>query len=64
MIGGFNGTTGTFFADDQLEGRRIRIRFIWQTNPGGNPTWEQAFSDDAGVTWETNWTMEFQRSEP
>jgi hypothetical protein len=23
--------------------------------------WEQAFSDDGGATWETNWTMDFAR---
>jgi hypothetical protein len=24
--------------------------------------WEQAFSYDAGKTWDTNWVMEFQRT--
>jgi hypothetical protein len=42
-------------------GRPIRVRFLWRTNPGSNPTWEQAFSADGGTTWETNWTMEFER---
>ena len=27
------------------------------------PRWEQAFSDDGGVTWETNWVMDFSRAE-
>ena len=27
------------------------------------PRWEQAFSDDGGVTWEANWIMEFTREE-
>ncbi len=64
VVGGFCGATGTFFADDRLDGRPIRVRFIWHTNPGGNPTWEQAFSEDGGASWETNWHMEFQRCEP
>lgn len=61
VIGTFAGTTGTFYAEDALQGRPIRVRFVWQRNPGGNPTWEQAFSDDDGASWETNWTMEFER---
>jgi hypothetical protein len=60
VVGGFAGDVGTFFADDSFAGRPIKVRFIWKANPGGNPTWEQAFSADASATWETNWTMEFE----
>ncbi|HEY6641831.1 hypothetical protein [Povalibacter sp.] len=60
VVGEFTGNTGVFFADDSLRGLPIKVRFIWNANPGMNPTWEQAFSPDAGKTWETNWTMEFQ----
>ena len=63
VIGEFAGTTGTFYADDSLRGEPIRVRFLWNSNPGGKPTWEQAFSQDSGATWETNWTMEFSRIE-
>ena len=63
MVGSFSDTVGTFLANDVLDGRPIQVRFIWRTNPGSNPTWEQAFSADAGATWETNWTMEFQSSD-
>jgi hypothetical protein len=62
VIGGFSGNVGTFFADDSLGGKPIKVRFIWNANPGSNPTWEQAFSVDAGAMWETNWTMEFARA--
>jgi hypothetical protein len=61
VIGSFSGTVGTFLAHDVLDGRPIQVRFLWRTNPGAHPTWEQAFSADGGVTWETNWTMEFVR---
>ena len=64
VTGSFSGNVGLFFADDTLDGRPIRIRFTWQSNPGHNPTWEQAFSADGGETWETNWTMEFERRDP
>jgi hypothetical protein len=61
LVGRFTGTNGVFFGDDQHEGRPIRVRFTW-TRSGENAChWEQAFSDDNGVQWETNWTMEFER---
>jgi hypothetical protein len=61
VVGQFSDGVGTFFADDTLDGRPIRIRFIWRISPEGNPHWEQAFSPDGGVTWEVNWEMEFFR---
>jgi hypothetical protein len=63
VVGSFTGPVGLFFAKDTLEGRPIIVRFTWNANPGGNPKWEQAFSADGGDTWETNWSMEFVRSE-
>ena len=62
VVGRFIGTVGTFLAHDTLDGKPIEVRFTWKTNPGTNPTWEQAFSPDGGITWETNWTMVFERS--
>ena len=61
VIGRFAGSVGTFFADDWFDGKPIKVRFTWHANPGGRPVWEQAFSDDAGANWETNWVMEFTR---
>jgi hypothetical protein len=61
VVGHFSGNVGTFLAQDTLNGEPIEVRFTWQTNPNSSPTWEQAFSPDGGITWETNWTMEFER---
>ncbi len=61
VIGKFSGSVGTFFAKDTLNGKPIIVRFTWTTNPGKNPVWDQAFSEDDGKTWETNWVMEFVR---
>ena len=63
LIGSFSNHVGVFYANDTLDGMPIRVRFTWNANLSGNPTWEQAFSPDDGATWETNWTMEFSRSE-
>ena len=62
VVGSFSGPVGSFFADDTLDGKPIKVRFLWNVNPGGNPAWEQAFSPDGGASWETNWVMEFKRS--
>lgn len=62
VVGKFANHVGLFFADDTLDGKPIKVRFTWTATPGSNPRWEQAFSGDAGASWETNWTMEFVRA--
>jgi hypothetical protein len=62
--GRFEGGVGTFYADDTLNGKPIRVRFTWSHAAANACRWEQAFSPDGGKTWETNWTMEFQRTGP
>ncbi|MGI0140037.1 MAG: hypothetical protein ACREBT_02650 [Thermoplasmata archaeon] len=59
LVGRFEGRVGLFFAEDRLNGRPIRVRFVWSRGPEGAPRWEQAFSPDHGTTWETNWYMVF-----
>jgi hypothetical protein len=61
VIGSFTGDTGTFEGTDAFEGRPIRVRFIWSRVSTAAPRWEQAFSEDGGKTWETNWIMDFTR---
>lgn len=61
VIGRFDGGIGCFHADDMLDGRPVRLRFLWLATDGDTPRWEQALSNDGGVTWETNWTMDFTR---
>jgi hypothetical protein len=61
VVGSFDGTVGTFLANDSLDGKPIVVRFTWHANPCENPVWEQAFSGDGGKTWEENWVMEFAR---
>jgi hypothetical protein len=61
MVGRFNGDVGEFFGDELVDGKKVLCRFYWtRTNPD-SPRWEQAFSDDGGKTWETNWIMTFTR---
>ncbi len=62
VIGGFESGVGTFYADDQQDGRPVRLRFLWLQTDTDSPRWEQAMSVDGGDSWETNWTMDFTRA--
>jgi len=61
VTGRFENGVGTFFGDSELNGKPIRVRYIWDMPQAGVPHWQQAFSSDNGASWETNWYMEFRR---
>jgi hypothetical protein len=62
VIGGFENGIGSFYADDNLNGQPVRVRFMWLDTQTESPRWEQAFSADGGQSWEVNWRMAFVRS--
>jgi hypothetical protein len=62
VVGRFDKGVGTFYSDGTLDGKPVRTRFIWSHITATSARWEQAYSADAGKTWETNWIMEFQRT--
>jgi hypothetical protein len=57
--GDFAGNVGTFYAPDEFNGKSITVRILWKHLDQNHAHWEQAFSADQGVSWETNWTMDF-----
>jgi hypothetical protein len=59
--GAFTDGVGTFLCEDVFDGRPIQVRFLWSEIAQNTARWEQAFSQDSGTTWETNWIMEFAR---
>jgi len=59
VTGRFHDGEGRFSGEDVHEGRPILVRFVWSRLTGPSPRWEQAFSDDGGAGWETNWIMDF-----
>ena len=61
--GRFENGVGTFYSDDTLRGKPIRVRFMWSNMTHSSAHWEQAFSADGGKTWETNWIADFTRAE-
>ena len=62
VIGQFSNRVGEFTTVDEIGGQRVLVRFLWLKTNTQNPRWEQAMSIDDGVTWETNWTMDFTRA--
>lgn len=55
MLGDFRHGRGEFHGDDTLDGRPIKVRFVIECDRRESCRFEQAFSADAGKTWELNW---------
>ena len=55
VYGGFHDGVGEFYGEDQLGGRAIKVRFLITRQGPNKARFEQAYSDDGGKTWETNW---------
>jgi hypothetical protein len=62
MVGRWEGDRGLFLATDQdADGARIDVRFVWTRDGRDHAGWEQAFSHDEGESWDVNWTMDMVR---
>jgi hypothetical protein len=63
VVGRFAAGHGRFECEDVLDGRRITVRHDWTNQSVASARWEQAFSFDGGMSWDTNWTMQFTRED-
>ena len=61
--GGFNGTEGEFQGPDVYKGRPVTVRFRWHETNSKRPWWDQAYTTDAGKSWEINWRNYFTRTQ-
>lgn len=61
MVGRFLHGQGQFYDQEEFQGRIIMSRNGFSAITPSSSRFEQAFSDDAGKTWETNWIMTFTR---
>ena len=59
--GKFVNGVGTFYSDDTMRGKPIKVRFTWSNITATGAYWEQAFSPDGGKTWEVNWHTDFEK---
>jgi hypothetical protein len=55
MFGEFQNGSGVFHGQDTFNGRSILVRFVITRLTADSYRFEQAFSADAGQTWEPNW---------
>jgi len=56
MSGGFNGGRhGIFYSAETFKGKPILVRFVIDVLDADHCRFEQAYSADAGATWEVNW---------
>ena len=62
-VGRLEGNRGDFHGDEVIDGRDIKVHFVWADIDTAHPTWHQAFSADGGQTWEVNWRMTLTRIE-
>jgi hypothetical protein len=63
MIGKFTNGRGDFFDHELFNGKAIFVRNSFSEITPNSSRFEQAFSEDGGKTWETNWIMTFTRLE-
>jgi hypothetical protein len=64
MVGAFEGGRGEFYDQEDWEGRKVYVRFVWSNITSRSAHFEQAFSEDGGKTWEVNWISDQTRVEP
>lgn len=55
MQGSFKQGLGTFFGLDEVNGRKVLVRFLIIPVNANQWRFEQAYSVDNGKTWEDNW---------
>ena len=56
-VGEFHDGRGEFYDQETINGRVMLVRNIWSKITPNSCHFEQAFSDDGGKTWESNWVV-------
>ncbi|MEN9866940.1 MAG: hypothetical protein RL748_2530 [Pseudomonadota bacterium] len=62
VVGKFCDGVGVFEGTDLFDGKPVRVRYTWSHITANSARWEQAFSQDEGQSWETDWVMEMTRA--
>ncbi len=62
MIGEFKDGRGDFYDQELFNGKAILVRNGFSQITSKSSRFEQAFSEDGGRTWESNWVMTFSHA--
>lgn len=61
QLGSFMNGAALFLADDEDDGKPVKIRAVWDKITPGSCRWYQCLSKDQGKTWEYGWYMDWTR---
>lgn len=59
--GRFRDGIGRFFSQEEIDGQRVDVRFVWDEIDATSAHWTQSFSFDRASTWHLNWDMRLER---
>lgn len=62
VTGSFENGAGIFVSEDANDGKPIKWLGVWDLITPKSCRWRQAFSNDAGQTWEQVWIMDWTRA--
>lgn len=62
QLGQFVDGAGIFLADDEDEGKPVKIKAVWDQITPASCRWYQIMSRDGGKTWEYGWYMDWTRA--
>jgi hypothetical protein len=63
LVGEFKNGVGEFIAPESFKGRTVLARATWSEITRASYTYEAAFSDDGGMTWETHFVAHLERKD-
>ena len=61
--GRFESGIGTFYGTETYRGVTYPMRFLWKDITDTSARWEQAYQHPETGDWETNWIMDFHKSD-
>lgn len=61
QLGQFIDGAGVFHADDEMDGKPVKVRAVWDQITPASCRWYQKMSKDGGKTWEGGWYMAWTR---